>query len=122
MAFIERLRKQTTDGKEPSTNVNIAQGAQPVKPTSTTPELELFDKTLQLKDELRAFRTNNLKNRELVQVYAPLNPAGKKVGIFGQHPIYFGIRTVAIALVILIIFESYRWIGRYEKEKSNRKA
>src|SRR5690606_12113870 len=40
----------------------------------TAPELELYDKMLQLKDELRAIKNKSAHQNKILQVYVPFNP------------------------------------------------
>jgi hypothetical protein len=113
MVYNERLRKIENDPETGATNLTLLDKAT----QKQNPELELYDKFLQFKDELKAVRRNTLKNQEIVQVSASFNPVGKKLSILRQSVVTTTARIVVLVLVILLFVELYIALGSYEKKK-----
>jgi hypothetical protein len=81
------------------------------------PELELYEKVLQLKDELKTIRNHKLKHQELIQVYASFSPVGKKASVFKQDSFKYAYLATLIVLLLFVLFEAYKALSRYEKRQ-----
>lgn len=108
--YNEKLRQGGSLTPSGATSVNVMDNV-----TMTNPELQLYDKVLGLKDELRSLRNYEMSNGRLVMVYASFNPVGKKLPILQQNIIYTTLTALIIVLVILVSIEGYRVITAYEK-------
>lgn len=107
--YNEKLRNSGTVSASGTTNVNL------IDRPATSPELEIYDYVLGMKDELRSLRNYEMNNGRLVQVYASFNPVGKRVVTFEQSPLFTTVSAVIIALVILVAIEGFKVINAYEK-------
>jgi hypothetical protein len=87
------------------------------------PELELYDKMLVLKDELKSTRNNSLASQEIVQVYSPFNPVGKEVPLFRQNVFRNALTGFLLMLFLLIVISLYRFLVKLERlERQKRKS
>jgi hypothetical protein len=111
--YNERLRRAEKDAQTGTTNLTVLDRSM-LKPS---PELELYDKLLQFKDELKAIRAITLNNQEIVQVSASFVPLGRKVSILKQSIFNTALQLVTLTLLILVIIEIYKALGSYEKSK-----
>lgn len=117
-AYNERLVKQDGSKESGSTNLNVLDRGFNIK----TPELDLYDKVLELKDELKTARTNAANNQNIIQVYSRFNPIGQKQNVLKQDSASYTIFAASVALIFLIILDIYKAVGRYEKGKSKKQV
>jgi len=111
--YNERLRRSGNDQETGTTNLTVLDKTM-LKPN---PELELYEKFLQFKDELKAIRNNTLNNQEIVQIFASFNPVGKKASFFKQSLFNTAVQIVGLTLLVLIIIEIYQALGNYERKR-----
>jgi hypothetical protein len=109
--YNERLRK---DGPKESSSANLTVLEQ--SQLHSSPELELYDKMLTLKDELRSLRKKNVNNQEIVQVLASFNSVGKRVSILKESTSKYAFWAIIITLLILVAVEVYKALDAYEKK------
>jgi hypothetical protein len=112
--YNKRLREQP-GGTGQSTNLTVLDQAQ----SKPNPELALYDKVLELKDELNAVRKDMVNNQEIIQVYASFNPVGRKLSIFRQSAIQYTYQALVLALVILLLIELYKALNNYERNRKD---
>jgi hypothetical protein len=115
--YNERLRKQGDNGSERNTLSVLTQTQAP-----SSPELELYDKVLELRDELKLLRYNRVFNQDVVQVLASFNSVGQRVSILKQNAVKYTLEAIALCLAILVIIEVYKSIGAYEKRVKIKSA
>jgi hypothetical protein len=111
--YNDRLRTTSINNGTSSSNINVLDKSQ-LKPN---PELELYEKVLQLKDELKTIRNHKLKHQELIQVYASFSPVGKKASVFKQDSFKYAYLATLIVLLLFVLFEAYKALSRYEKRQ-----
>lgn len=116
--YNERLRQFPNAGTSQATSINLMERA--VIPAS--PELQLYDKLMVFKDELRSLGNFTVNNSQLVQVYAPFNPVGKKQDHFRKNVIYTTMAALIMMLVILVAIEGFKFINAYEKSSKSKPA
>ena len=109
--YNERLLKQDGTKENGSTNLNVLDRGLNLK----TPELDLYDKVLTLKDELKNARNTFASNQDIIQVYSGFNPIGQKQNVLKQDSATYTIMAVSFALILLIIIEIYKAVGKYDK-------
>lgn len=109
--YNERLRKDGP-GQSSSASLTVLEQSQ----LNTSPELELYDKILTLKDELRSLRKKNVDNQEIVQVFASFNSVGKRVSILKESTSKYALWAIVITLVILVALKVYKALDAYEKK------
>ncbi|MDF2187452.1 hypothetical protein [Paraflavitalea sp. CAU 1676] len=115
--YNEKLRKLNKEDGGATTNVNLSDKSS----SRASPELELFDKLMQLKDELKLSRQQEMSNTVLVQVYASFSEVGRKSNILRQGAVTTALQALALLFVIFLIYEIYNITGYYEKkQKSNQ--
>ncbi|HTQ66174.1 MAG TPA: hypothetical protein VMI12_15360 [Puia sp.] len=108
-----RIQKQAESKETGTTNLNFVDK----EIASKTPELDLYDKVLELKDELRALRTTSMDNQEIIQVFAPFNPLGRRLNLFRQNTLGYAINLTVLVLILLAIIEVYKAVGKKSNEK-----
>ncbi len=85
--------------------------------TASPPELELYDKLLDLNEELRITTRKHLINDEIVQVYSPFSPVGTKDSFFILDISKFSLIGLAISFCIVSLISLFRFISSLEKQK-----
>lgn len=108
--YSDRLRNLRAEGN-PATTVNVMSGSY----TATSPEMQVYEKYILLKDELRFLRNFEINNREPVQVFAPMNPVGNSDNGFRQNVGTGILYALVITLVILLGIEAYKALVAYER-------
>lgn len=99
-SYNKRLAATGTGKELPSSNVLMLDAVKGIK----TPELEVYDKMLELKEELKTAKTESVLESDIVQVYSPFNSIGQKENIFSQSiPKYALIGFLATLLVLSLI-------------------
>jgi hypothetical protein len=81
-----------------------------------TPELDLYDKTMVIKDELIELRTKAEEEKEPLMLYAGLGSTGKAESFLrkvGMPALYL----LVAAFSILVIIEFIKYLARVEKRK-----
>lgn len=112
-AYAKRILSGTSDNPN-NTNIFMSQ------PTSRYPEIDVYDKTLLLRDELVTLRKRNAAQKDILQVYSDFNDTGSKVPRFKRFIIFYTLIGCIAAFSILLIIEFYRFLGEYEKKQKIR--
>jgi hypothetical protein len=86
-----------------------------------TPELELYDKVLELRDELKSARASSLMSQEIVQVYSPFSPVGREVSLFRQNIFQNAITGLLLMLIILVGISFYKFLTKLEQAQKKRR-
>ncbi len=111
--YNERLRSLAA-AKEPGvTNMNLGDKAL----LAPNPELELYDKMLVMKDELKQVRERSMNNQDVIQVYSPFSKFGKRADFLTQRSATYSMKAFIGILLLLLAIEIYQFIGRREKER-----
>ncbi|MEO8582505.1 MAG: hypothetical protein ABI415_01845 [Flavitalea sp.] len=84
-----------------------------VRTEKRTPEIDLYDKMLELQDELKRTRTRSAIEKNIIEVYSPFNPVGKKVSFF-KSVSNFTLIGFFSAVGILLLIGIYRWLIVFE--------
>jgi hypothetical protein len=113
-----RIQRQADSKETGTTNLNFVDK----ELASKTPELDLYDKVMELKDELRTLRNNSMDNQQIIQVFAPFNPLGKRLNLFRQNSLTYAINLTSLVLILLIIIEVYKVVGKKSNEKKAAKS
>ena len=79
-----------------------------------TPELDLYDKLLTLKDELSAVRRNSAETQSIIQIYSGFSPVGQRMNVLKQNSAGYAIKSVILVLLLLMVIEIYKAGGKYE--------
>jgi hypothetical protein len=84
------------------------------------PELELYDKLFQLKDELKNARNQAAIETNILEVYSPFNPYGRRESFYKQNMAIHGFLGFVLTVILLIVIKIYRVLRNME-EKENAK-
>lgn len=107
-AYTQRLRNNTMQA-EPGNQLSVLQ--------STTaqrfPELELFEKMLELQAELKKSRQQSMLERNIIQVLSPFNPIGQKVSSIKSISDR-ALQGLSIAAIVLLCIWLYRSLAEFE--------
>jgi hypothetical protein len=105
---------------------SIAAGSKPEGSTLTlstrlpkNPEVEIFDETIKLKDELRRSQKDEADNHDIVQVYADFNDTGMPISPIKESFLDYSLWFLLATFVILLILEAYTEIDAAEKKKQH---
>jgi hypothetical protein len=84
-------------------------------PDLKAPELEVYDKMLELIEELKRSRTRSVTEQEIIEVYSPFNPVGQKVSFLQQSVGRYTLMGLIAGLVIVLLMGLYRFLVKYER-------
>jgi hypothetical protein len=116
-AYTKRLAAGITSG-EKGNNITMLEGDMVMNP----PELELYNKVLQLKDELKMVKNQAVLEKNILEIYSPFSSVGRKEGFLKQKITQFGLLGLLIAFIITAFAGLYKTLTRlenvYKKEKS----
>lgn len=77
-------------------------------PDMKTPELDLYDKLLELHDQLKNSRKRTSMEEEILEVLSPFNPVGRQLTFLKQNGITDIITGLAISFLVLLAIGIYR--------------
>lgn len=98
--------------KETGNNLTLVEGRVDVR----APELELYDKLLELKNELKTAKQNSVLESDILMVYAPFGIYGEKEGILKRNITRWSIIGFLSALIIILLIAFYKYITDLEKK------
>ena len=105
-------------GKEQSTNVTLLDGNVAVN----NPELQLYDKMLQLKDELKMVRSQAVLEKDILQVLAPFGAIGQREGLLQTKIVRYAYIGFLLTLLVLLMLAAYKGLGNLEKKMAREKT
>ena len=108
-AYYQRLT--TISDKTPANNLTLVDGRTDVQ----APELQLYDKLLELKNELKTAQVNSVLQGDILMVYAPFGRYGEKEAVFKRDIVRWSLVGFATALVIVLFLAFYRHLTELEK-------
>ena len=104
---------ETTDSR--GNNVTLLNG----NPTPRFPELEVYNKMLEVSDELKSARNKYVTESDIIQVYSPFPFVGHREAFFKQSVVRFGLNGLLAALLLLVAIRFYKSLSRLEKERNS---
>jgi hypothetical protein len=108
-AYIKKAGISSTSGND-RTNVIISDTG------ISSPEIELIDKELMIKDELVQTRRRAIEEQEILQVYSGFTPGGIRVtDISRQLYVKYTLWGLLAAFGILLLFEFFKYLDRIDK-------
>ncbi len=108
-AYAYRIRNSPSS--EPNNQLSVLQ------PTATQrmfPELEVYEKMLELQEVLKQTRMQATLENNVIEILAPFNPMGKKLS-FARSISERLLQGLCIAAIILVCFWLYRSLGQLGK-------
>lgn len=106
------LRAPTAPGNDQLTILGNA-------PVSKTPELDLYDKLLDLQDELRRSANRSVTEQNVIEIYSPFSAVGQRVPFFKQSVTSFGLLGLILSLIILLAVALYKALVALEKKRKH---
>lgn len=100
-SYNDRLKNPGQSGS--STQVNVLDG----RSVATAPELELYDKMLELSDELKNSSNQAVVMDNILQVYAPFSAMGTREPIYRQAIFSNAVLATFIVLLLLLGIRGY---------------
>jgi len=88
------------------------------RPTKS-PEVEIFDQAIKLKDELGRVRKESAENNDIIQVYADFNEAGMPISPVKDSFLEYSLWFLLGTFILLLVLEAYAQIDAVEKKKRN---
>ena len=116
-AYVKRLSNSAKNDSGNGNTLTLMEGS----PALLPPELELYNKLLDLKNEWRLSRKQSVLQSRVLLVYSPFGAAGQKVSFFRQSIVKYALTGLTISLVILFGIAFYRLLGKLEKKYSPEK-
>lgn len=109
--YNKRIRNLALGSKGEGNNVVIAD--KEIK----SPEVELFDKELILKDELIKAKKRKIEQQDILQVYAGFNATGMKVSSFNQDFTKYSWIGLLISFIVVLLVNLFIYLGKIEKKR-----
>jgi hypothetical protein len=103
-------------GESTTGNVTLLDGSV----ISHIPELELYDKLLELKDELKTAKNESVMESNILQIYSPFSSVGQRESFFRQSVVRFSLTGLVLSLIILVAINWYKSLTRLEKAHKER--
>lgn len=86
-------------------------------PTVKTPELELYDKMLELHDQLKKSRKRNSTEKDIVEIFSSFNGVGKRLTFWQQNGLRDMITGLVVTFLILLLVAIYKTLAAFEKNR-----
>lgn len=112
-AYNRRLSNTTASSDTKSSTVMLMEGSI----TSSFPELQAYDKLLEINDELKNAQNRYVAENDIIQVYSPLPPLGLRESFFEQNVVRYGLAGLIAAFLILTGISLYKFLTKLEKER-----
>lgn len=110
--YNQRLVKESD--RTPSTNVTLVDGNREIQ----APELELYDKLIELKNELKTAKVNSVLESDVLMIYAPFGKYGEKEGLLKHNIVRWSIIGLLIALAIIFLLAFNKYLTSLELHRS----
>jgi hypothetical protein len=111
--YNKRLSSTPVSGDAKGNSVMLMDGNM----TPHFPELELYDKLLEMNDELKNAQSQSVMEDNIIQVYSPFPSMGQKEIFFKQSIVKYGLTGLIASLLILVGISLYKSLGKLEKER-----
>ena len=91
-------------------------------PEVKTPELQLYDKLMDLLDQLKKSRIKNTTEKDVIEVLSSFNPIGKRLTFLQQNGTRDILAGLAVSIIILSLIATYKELNRLEKSKRVKRS
>jgi hypothetical protein len=88
--------------------------------TLRSPEIELFDKEMMLKNELRDLKLRQVEQMEILQVTSDLSSIGTRRPVIMRLFVYYTMISLALVFVVILIIAFIRYLNEFEKKKKKQ--
>ncbi len=111
-------RLTTPSNSREGTNVTMLDG----NLAAANPELQLYDKMLQLKDELKMAKSQAVQEREIIQVVSPFGAMGQSAGFLQQKVVQYSLIGLLLAFIIVGAIRLNKYLTSLEKSLNKDKV
>ena len=110
-----RLARGESTGGPSANQLTVLQS--PATAEMKAPELEVYDKLLDLLDQLKRSRIRNSTENDVIEVVSSFNPVGKKLNFFQQNGTRDILAGLFLSIIILLFVGSYKKLDEMNKRK-----
>jgi hypothetical protein len=82
------------------------------------PELALYDKMIQISDDLKRARARAATEKDIIEILSPFNPVGRKISFLRQSVTQYALTGFIVTLVILLFISLYKYLMEFEKSQN----
>ena len=86
-------------------------------PIVQAPELDLYDKLLELQDELRESKSRFITEQNVIEIFSPFNAVGRRVPFLQQSIGKYSLLGLVLSVVILLSIALYKELLKLEKRR-----
>ncbi|HTN08899.1 hypothetical protein [Agriterribacter sp.] len=84
----------------------------------SNPEIELYDKEMQLKDAITGIRNKLIEQQSTFRITSDINKRGVKVSGYNQRFFRYGWVGLLISFFLVLLIECYRFLDKMDKKQS----
>lgn len=114
-AYSQRLARGESTTAPSSNQLTVMQS--PATAATKAPELEVYDKLIELLDQLKKSRIRNSTENDVIEVISSFNPVGRKLTFFQQNGTRDILAGLFLSIIILLFVGSYRKLEQMNKRK-----
>lgn len=114
-AYNQRLARGESTSPPAVNQLTLA----PTASEPAVPELDLYDKLLELQYELKKARTKSATEKDVIEIYASFNPVGRRLTFLEQNGTRDILTGVLLSLILLCVIATFRWRSALEKQKKS---
>jgi hypothetical protein len=119
LAGLDSLRiayyKNIANGKAKGEGGNVVLGSN--NKSFSNPEIELYDKEMQLKDALTSIRNKLIEQQTTFRITSDINARGTKVSGYDQDFLKYAWMGLLISFCLVVFIECYRFLDKMDKKK-----
>src|SRR5690606_13811694 len=119
LAGLDSLRtayyKSIASGKAKGEGSNVVLGSN--NKNFSNPEIELYDKEMQLKDALTDIRNKLIEQQTAFRITSDINARGTKVSGYNQDFFKYAWIGLLISFFLVLLIECYRFLDRMDKKQ-----
>jgi hypothetical protein len=115
---IDSLRKAYNRRIMNEANAGVTKGEILIgQSTQKSPEIDLYDKELMLKDELRTIKRKQFEQNSIIRIVSDFNSVGTRVSKSNEEFVQLAWISVLIMSSILILIQLFKYLSSLEKKK-----
>ena len=122
LASLDSLRtayyKSIAEGKAKGEGGNVVLGSN--NKSFSNPEIELYDKEMQLKDALTDIRNKLIEQQSAFRITSDINARGTKVSGYNQEFFKYTWMGLLISFFLVLLIECYRFLDKMDKKQSRK--
>lgn len=112
IAYNQRLMRNDNNTSPSGNQVTLMESSnREQKP----PELALYDKMIQISEDLKEMRARAATENEIIQILSPFNPVGKRISFFRQSVGQYGLIGLSLAIITLLLISLNKYLRAFEK-------